>query len=133
MDRSGYFRDRVHPTGTPARIDGWWDVTDSSSAERAVSDMAARMESEGWDALDALLSRARMLEAVRAGDLGFLKLEKLEAFSACAEAVLIMDDGPSDELEACLARALEGATPRQRENAQKFDAWVRSQASREIA
>jgi len=126
----GLFRDRVHPTGTPARVDGWWEVTDESSAGDAATDMSVRMEEVGWAPLDAMLTRAGMLEKIRAGDLGLMKREDFDAFFACAEALLLMDAGPSEALELCLARALEGVVPTQRESAEEFDAWVRSESRR---
>ncbi|WP_438854247.1 DUF4304 domain-containing protein [Agromyces sp. M3QZ16-3] len=53
----GLFRDRVHPTGTPEGVDGWWQVSDASSTARVVADMVRRMEDVGWATLDSMMPR----------------------------------------------------------------------------
>ena len=89
------------------------------------------MEEVGWAPLDAMLTRAGMLEKIRTGHLGPMKRENFDVFFARAEALLLMDAGPSEALESSLARAREGVIPTQRENAEGFDAWVRSESRRD--
>nr|WP_301114678.1 DUF4304 domain-containing protein [Microbacterium sp.] len=130
-ESAGLFRDRVHPAGTPPGVDGWWEVGAAPSAGLAVTDMIVQMDRAGWEVLDRLLTREGMLEAVRTGDLGLMKREHHAVFFSRAEALLLMDSGPSDELEHCLTTALNGVIPSQETNAQEFDRWVRCQAARE--
>ncbi|MFD5864110.1 DUF4304 domain-containing protein [Agromyces sp. NPDC127015] len=125
----GIYRQRLHPTGTPDGTDGWWEITDETSARDAVTDMVARLNDGGWALLDALLTREGMLSQIRDGDLGDMKREHSGVvYFARAEALLRMDDRPDDALDSCLTLALENVMPTQRENAERFDAWVRTQA-----
>jgi hypothetical protein len=124
----GLFRDRLHPAGTRPGVDGWWEVSDNTSAVEAVADMLVQLDHTGWARLDDLLTRDGMLAALRRGDLGFMKRENFPVFFARAEALLLMDSGLTERLESLLTEALNGAMAAQRQNADDFDGWVRSQA-----
>ena len=80
--------------------------------------------------MERLLNRSEMLAQVRAGSLDFMKREHFEVFFAMAEALLLMDDGPSQALEDQLALAREHVTPIQKDNAEHFETWVRAQSNR---
>jgi hypothetical protein len=69
-----------------------------------------------------------MLDQIHSGDLGFFKRENFGFLFDRAEALLLMDDGPSDALETLLTQTLVDVRPDQRENAERFNDWVRSQA-----
>jgi len=125
----GLYRDRLHPAGTPAGADGWWQVSSDSDARAAAADMVTQLADHGWPALTRLLNRHALLDSIRSGDLGHMKGEH-EVFCARAEAVLIADDGPSARLEELLDRATTKAIPAQQANAVKFAAWVRARAAR---
>ena len=71
-----------------------------------------------------------MMARLQDGDLGMINGSNFGVFFARAEALLLMDAGPSDELEARLDYALSNVIPRQRDHAMRFDTWVRSQAAR---
>jgi len=98
------------------------------SAEVAVHDMTIQLGRAGWAVLDGMFDREVMLARLREGDLGWRKRELSDVFFARAEALMLMEAGPSKALDAKLAFALELVTPAQREHAERFDAWVRSQA-----
>lgn len=125
----GLYRDRLHPAGTPAGADGWWQVSSDSDARAAATDMVAQLAGHGWPTLTRLLNRQALLDSIRWGDLGHMKGEH-EVFFARAEAVLIADHGPSARLEELLDRATTNAIPAQQANAAKFAAWVRARAAR---
>jgi hypothetical protein len=132
----GLYRERLHPAGTPDGTDGWWDVSDPRSAVAAVTDMVTQLEAAGWPVLGRLLEAGGMLAQIRRGDLGGMTRANFGVFFARAEALLLMDQGPSEQLEACLCYALEHCGPAQRENAMQFDEWVRGQsraAAQEVA
>lgn len=124
----GLYRQRLHPAGTPERVDGWWEVSDDASAVAAATDMVAQLNAVGRPVLDRMLADGRVLEQVRRGDLGNLTKEHHAVFFARAEALLLMDNGPSEELEEQLRHAREGCIPTQREAALHFDTWVRDQS-----
>lgn len=126
----GLYRDRLHPEGTAAGVDGWWDVFDEDSARMAVADMQVQLDRAGWSVLEAMFSREAMQARVRDGDLGMMKRANFGVFFARAEALLLMDAGPSDELESQLAYALSNVMPSQLDNAKRFDAWVRAEATK---
>jgi hypothetical protein len=123
----GLYRERLHPEGTAPGQDVWWEITDAASALSTVKDMVVQLDAAGWPALDRLLRPDGMLEQVRTGAIG--KQSSAGVFLARAEALLLMDAGPSPELDERLQYALENCTPRQREHALEFDAWVRDQAN----
>jgi hypothetical protein len=123
------YRERLHPEGTAAGWDVWWEITDAASATSAAADMVIQLDVAGWPVLDRLLRPESMLEQLGTGSLGNLKRSDFGVFFARAEALLLMDGGPSPELHERLQFALENCTPQQKENALVFDAWVRQQAS----
>jgi hypothetical protein len=126
----GLYRERLHPEGTPQGTDGWWEVSDAASADAAVADMVEQLDRAGWRVLDGLFSRDAMLARLEDGDLGMMKRPNFGVFFARAEALLLLDAGPSDALESRLDYALSNVIPRGREHAEHFDAWVRAQASK---
>lgn len=126
----GLWRDRLRPTVEPWRSEGRWEFTDLVSARAAVVDMVAQLEAGGWEQMTSLLDQQAMLDQVRAGDLGFFKLPHHEHVFARAEALLLMEAGPSGELDAQLARARRGLEPSQVAAFDRFEAWVRQQAAR---
>lgn len=126
----GLYRERLHPAETPDGRDGWWEVDDNESAVAAATDMVGQLEVAGWPVLDRMLTPSGMLDQIQNGDLGEMKRANFKAFFAMAEALLLMDQGPSEALERKLQYALQHCMPRQKENAERFDAWVRDQANR---
>jgi hypothetical protein len=126
----GLYRERLHPQGSPVGIDGWWDVSDEESARAAVADMNAQLDRAGWPVLERMFSRDAMMARLRDGDLGMMKRSSLGVFFARAEALLLMDAGPSDALESQLDYALSNVMPTQREHAELFDAWVHAEAAK---
>lgn len=125
----GLYRDRLHPEGTAAGVDGWWDVFDDASARSAVADMQEQLDRGGWPVLEAMFSREAMVARLHDGDHGMMKRRNFEVFFARAEALLLMDAGPSEALESRLAAAMSNVIPSQRDNAEQFDAWIRTQAA----
>jgi hypothetical protein len=125
----GLYRERLHPRDTPEGTDGWWDVSDGQSARVAVADMCAQLDRAGWPVLERMFSRGGMMARLHDGDLGMMKRSNFEVFFARAEALLLMDAGPSDALESRLDYALSNVIPRQREHAERLDAWVRAEAA----
>jgi hypothetical protein len=125
---SGLYRERLHPSGTPTGIDGWWNVPDSdAAAQAAAADMVSQMDRSGWPVLLELFDRDTLLERVRARDFG---MNRSTVYWARAAALLLMDGGPSESLEEELANAVNGLPAEQREDALRFDAWVREQSLR---
>ena len=126
----GLYRERLHPEGTPAGMDGWWDVFDEASARTAAADIRAQLDKAGWPVLESMFSREAMLARLKEGELGMMRRSNAGVFFARAEALLLMDAGLSDALESRLAYALTDVAPRQREDAERFDAWVRAEAAK---
>ena len=126
----GLYRERLHPEGTPEGTDGWWEVSDRESARLTVADMCTQLHRAGWPVLERMFSRDDMMARLHNGDLGIMKRPHSGVFFARADALLLMEAGPSDALESRLAYALSNVSPRQREHAERFDAWVRAQAAK---
>jgi hypothetical protein len=125
----GLYRDRLHPAGSPAGADVWWQVSTEEDARVAAADMVVQLADHGWPALARLLNRQALLDSVRSRDLGHMKGDH-EVFFARAEAVLIADEGRSALLEELLERSTASAIPSQQANAAKFAEWVRARAER---
>ncbi|WP_344157913.1 DUF4304 domain-containing protein [Nocardioides koreensis] len=128
----GLYRQRLHPEGTPESTDGWWDVTNEETAHLVVADMIAQLDRAGWPVLESMFSREAMMSRLQDGDLGMMKRSNFGVFFARAEALLLMDGGPSDALESQLAYALDNVMPTQRDHAEQFDSWVRAQAAKAV-
>jgi len=126
----GLWRDRLHPAGTPAGTDRWWQISSDSDARAAAADMVIQLADHGWPALTRLLNRQTLLNSIRSGDLGFWKAEHFDVLFAQAEAALIAEDGPSARLDELLDRATTHANPAQQANTAKFAAWARARAAR---
>ncbi len=93
--------------------------------------MVTQLNAAGWPVLESMFSREVMLRRLQDGDLGRMQQRSnREVFYACAEALLLMDAGPSDALESRLRYALDHAT--HRENAERFDTWVRAEAAKGV-
>lgn len=92
--------------------------------------MIGRLDQAGWPVLESMFSREAMMTRLREGDLGMMKRSNFRAFFARAEALLLMDAGPSDALQSRLEDALDNVMPTQRDHAQRFDIWVRAEAAK---
>lgn len=128
----GLYRERLHPEGTQEGTHGWWEVSDAQSAHLAVEDINSELERAGWPILEEMFSRESMLARLRDGDLGEMKRSgsHLGVYFARADALMLMDDGPSEALESALHYALTHCMPTQHENAEQFDTWVRTEAAK---
>lgn len=127
----GLFRDRLHPSGSPEGIDTWWEVGDSAaSATAAALDMVQVLERHGWPKLSGLLDRSRFLEQVRSGELGHIRSAfGYAGYFARAEAILLTELGPSEELEQLLQLQIEEWLAQHRESAEEFAEWARRRAA----
>ena len=77
-----------------------------------------------------MFSREAILARLRDWELGMMKRSNAGVFFARAEALLLMDAGLSDALESRLEYALTDVAPGQRDDAERFDAWVRAEAAK---
>lgn len=126
----GLYRQRLHPSSDPTGVDVWWEVKDECSAFDAAHDMVARLEVDGWPLLTRLLASDGILGQLRSGDLGDMPRASNGVVFARAEALMLMDQGPSPALDEQLDLAIRGVMPTQAEDARHFDNWVREQALR---
>lgn len=127
--RFGLYSDRIDAPGGEPRQEQWWNVSDPASARVFVRDVLAELDAWGWDLFDRLMTPTGMLDAVRAGDLGFAKRTAgWDPHFAEAEAVLVMDNGPSDHLERLLEVAVTKSNPVAQEHLRKRADWIREQA-----
>lgn len=126
----GLFRGRLNPEGTPESQDDWWKVSDAESAHTAVADMIVQLDRAGWPVLEQMFTRDAFMARLQDGDLGMHRRSNSDVVFARAEALLLMDAGPSDALESRLSHALNNVTPYELEYAKRFDAWVRSEAAK---
>jgi len=126
----GLYRDRLHPTGTPPGVDGWWEVSDHREASAAATDMREQLATHGWPSLKRLMDREALLDQIRCRDLGRMKAKHFVVFFARAEALLLAENGPSARLDELLDSATATATPAQRGNVARFAEWVRTRAAR---
>jgi hypothetical protein len=124
----GLYQQRLYPSGTPDGTERWWQVDSPRRVGPAVDDMRAQLERQGWPVLSRLLDRAAMVDQVRSGRLGSWRKEHVPGIFAVAEALLLMDEGPSPALDEQLAIARATSTALQAQSAERFERWVRGQA-----
>jgi len=125
----GLYQRRLHPTGTPAGTEQWWQVDRPAAVEQVVADMVRRLEADGWPTLEKLLDREAMVEHARAGDLGFRTRGHAPGYVATALAVLLSDSGASDELDEQLDLMLETSTASALAATRELVAWIRARAA----
>jgi uncharacterized protein DUF4304 len=121
---------QLGPEGRLADEEQSWDVYDQESALLAVSDMVVQLDRVGWPVLERMFDRTAMVERVRSRELGSIRNSATIAFLARAEALLLMDAGPSDTLESLLAHSMNTSPAGGRAHAERFNSWVRAQAER---
>lgn len=124
----GLYKQRLGPSNTPGGNEGWWQVDSRRRVSQAVDDMRAQLERQGWPVLNRLLERDAILDQVRQGNLGFWRKANVPGYFATAEALLLMDAGPSPALDEQLALVRATSSATQAESADHFVRWVRQQA-----
>jgi len=90
----GLWRDRLRPSPTLSEERDFWVVRDETTADACAADVTAKLRQDGLPRLSSLLDRPALIEAVRAGDFGFIKMSPTLPL-----AVILSDHGPSRELE----------------------------------
>jgi hypothetical protein len=100
-EHDGLWRDRLHAQrGVFQRgSEAWWSVRDPASATICADDVVEQLASESVPRLSALLDRDNLAASARTGDLGFFRGEQHLLFFDHALAALIVDEGPSEELD----------------------------------
>jgi Domain of unknown function (DUF4304) len=100
----GLWRDRLHATDEVKSrgSEAWWSVRDERSAQAAVENMVEGLTASALPRLAELVNREGLIRSVRQGDLGHMKAASAEGFFDRALALLLADDGPSDELTLLL-------------------------------
>ncbi len=124
----GLYQQRLGPSNTPDGNEGWWQVDSPRRVTQVVDDMRAQLERRGWPVLSRLLERDAMVDQVRQGDLGFWRKANVPGYFATAGALLLMDAGPSPELDEQLALVRATSTAAQAESTDRVVRWVRKQA-----
>jgi hypothetical protein len=124
----GLYQRRLSPSNTPDGDEGWWRVDSPRRVPQVVDDMRAQLERRGWPVLTRLIERDAMVARVRRGELGFWRKTNVPAYFATAEALLLMDAGPSPALDEQLALVRATSTAAQAESTAHFIHWVRQQA-----
>lgn len=118
----GLYRDRLHAASPKGSWETWWSIQTEAEAETAALDMVQKLRAEGLPTLTRLLDRDRLLQALRTTRKGLSPTT-----AGRGVALLLAESAASRELEAVLEGLRTDATKEQREYADKFDAWVRSQ------
>lgn len=123
-EADGLYRDKLGG-GT-----GSWTVTDEASARLAAVDVADRLLLSGLPAIESLLKRSALLEALRYGRVGMF--ENVWSICDVGLAVLLAEEGPGDELTRVMASLLEqpSHTETWPEQRAKLVIWVEERAGR---
>lgn len=118
-ENDGLWRSRLdRPTPPGARgSEPWWVIHDMRSAEVAVTEMRDELIGSSLARLRELVTREGLIAAVREGDLGYMKKSSFGGFFDRMLALLLVDEGPSDEL----ARLQTQFTASQSEHLDKYD------------
>jgi hypothetical protein len=129
----GLWRDRLHPspssTHSTEGADRWWLVRDSQSADAAATDVVEQLRLTAVPKLRSLLDREILVAELRKGDLGFIKGKGNWAFRCSGLAILLSDDGPSQELEDVLDELGALLNDQQMDMYRNLCAWVERRTS----
>ena len=128
-EASGLYRDRIHPTGSPANTDTWWTVRNEVDAEAVARDMVVRLRTDALPILANLLERPKLLESLRNKDLGMVGGAGWDLYFMRAEAVLRAEEGMSPQLEEILDYIDRHSEEKLRASAERLISWVRSRAA----
>ena len=125
-EHDGLWRDRLHATDEDkARgSEAWWSVRDDPSAQKAVENMVGGLTTTALPCLSKLLDREGLVRSVRQGDLGHIKAASARGFFDRALALLLADDGPSDELSLLLDRFADEPDERLTAYDRRFLPWL---------
>jgi hypothetical protein len=122
----GLYRDRLHPADGTSGGDDWWEITEKNSAQLAVSEMVRQLESEGWPLLEDWLTHEGLAKRIGEGSFGFFQANDRK--TAMAQALLLMDAGPSAALDGWLEQCIESSTYVQKVDAERFKDWALTQS-----
>ena len=128
-EASGLYRDRIHPTGSPANTDTWWTARNEADAGAVARDMVLRLTTDALPLLANLLERPKLLESLRNKDLGMVRGAGWDLHFMRAEAVLRAEEGMSPTLEELLDDIDRHSGEKLRTNAERLISWVRSRAA----
>lgn len=128
-EASGLYRNRIHPTGSPAHEDTWWTIRNESDAEAAATDMVEKITVEALPILANLLDRSNLVESLRKKDLGMIHGADWDLYFMQAEAILRADEGVSSQLESILKNIDQQAGAKLQSNVESLVTWVRSRAA----
>jgi hypothetical protein len=121
-EENGLWRERLRPN-SPAvtareRFEPWWAVSDVSSATAAADDVVEGLRERAIPELTRLTDRREMLALVRGPGFNFIPL-----------AVLLSDEGPSNELDSLLEQMASTGDENVRDVYAQAIAWCRHNAS----
>ena len=124
-EENGLWRDRLRPQAELTQDGQFWVVRDVQSAVDCARDVTDQLQHAGLPRLLALLDRQALMEAIRAGDFGYIKMSPLIPL-----IVMLSDSGPSEELAQAIS-SLEADLPGFREWKLKdeFLTWIRERAA----
>lgn len=89
----GLYRDRLHPSGSPAGRDIWWQVYDDADAQEAAHDVVVQLEAHGLPTLLNLLDRENMLAQYARGTLAMPRALILRCSSSVPKPSLSLTAG----------------------------------------
>ena len=129
----GLWWDRLNPTAAPGEGEAWWHVTTAASGTKVAAEMIHQLETDGVPTLKRLLDRDALISTIRQGDLGFFKGENFRDRCDTALAVMLSDEGLSNELDGLLLKIASpvDARPGAPTTVTTAD-WIRQRASERI-
>lgn len=117
----GLFRSRLG-SRPDAGDDSWWSATTEEEARSVAREVADRVTDEGFPLIDELLDRARLIERIQNGQMGFVGDP-----NPYWAAIVLADDGPSRELDEALQRASAGFDP---EDLKELHSWCSDRSTK---
>jgi hypothetical protein len=128
-EHDGLWRDRLDARGGSKHgKEEWWLVRDEATAEKAARDMIVQLTTAGVPKLRRLLDRQAMLDALRCGDVGFLRGEAARTLSDVGRAVILADEGGSGELDDLIDRFTKDTDSRLACYHRELVPWLRRRA-----
>ena len=103
-----------------------WSVVDDASAQNCGADVVDKLEHQAIPVLRRLIDRHEMIASIRAGDCGEIRGPDDQIYFDRALAIVISDNGPSQELDQLLAQLAAEENPHATTENQEIVAWIQA-------
>jgi hypothetical protein len=118
-EQHGLWRQRLEETQP-------WMVVDEASAQNCGADVVTQLDNEAIPVLHRLVHRHEMIASIRAGECGEIRGPGYQIYFDRALAILISEEGPSQELDQLVSQLAADEHPYAAARNKEIVAWIRT-------